>query len=59
MVTGVLDICPNLKSKVFQYIGNGQISTALPRGPSPHLGPPFMEEDGGGRAQRQWRGRHA
>ncbi|HXW82421.1 MAG TPA: substrate-binding domain-containing protein [Acidimicrobiales bacterium] len=30
MVTGVLDICPNLKSKVFQYIGNGQISTALP-----------------------------
>jgi ABC-type sugar transport system substrate-binding protein len=30
MVTGVLDICPNLKSKVFKYIGNGQISTALP-----------------------------
>jgi ABC-type sugar transport system substrate-binding protein len=30
MVTGVLDICPNLKSKVFPYIGNGQISTALP-----------------------------
>jgi ABC-type sugar transport system substrate-binding protein len=30
MVTGVLDICPNLKSKVVQYIGNGQVSTALP-----------------------------
>lgn len=28
-------------------------------GPSPHLGPPVVEEDGGRRAERQWRGRHA
>jgi ABC-type sugar transport system substrate-binding protein len=30
MVTGVLKECPNLKSKVVQFVGNGQISTALP-----------------------------
>jgi ABC-type sugar transport system substrate-binding protein len=31
MVTGVLDVCPNIpSSKIVEYDGNGQISTALP-----------------------------
>ena len=51
MVTGVTRHLPNLKSKVFQYIGNGRSSTALPPARALILGSPFMEKDGRRRPQ--------
>jgi len=30
MITGVLDVCPNLKNSVTKFVGNGDISSSLP-----------------------------